>query len=819
VYCAETADVYFGCALSPRNKGVRQRVKAAEAFAIPGFWADVDVRGAAHKRDDLPPDRDEARRLLDAAAGLPPSVVVDSGHGLQAWWLLEASWAFATEGERDEAAALAKDWVGLFQKAAKAKGWELDSVGDLARVLRLPGTLNHKLVSAGVDPAPVQVLESSGRRYRIDEFLAALEGDEPPAGPKVFTATAGGVADRARAYVARMPEAVSGQGGHRAAFKVVLVLTRGFDLGAERARPLFDEYNRRCQPPWSDKEVLHKLETADSDGRVPRGWLLDGKAGSHSGETRETGETGAAESADEWQAPLPLTVLPPVASFPVEVFPGVLRRFAVEAAAAVGCPVDYVAAPMLALAGGAVGASRALGVKKNYVQRPLLYLAVVGPPGCGKTPALSLGAAPTHEAQQRAKAVYEKAAEVYEAACVQAKEAGTEKPPRPVMTRVFVEDATVEALAPILNKNHRGVTMIRDELAAWVTSANQYKGGRGSDRQFWLANWAGTPACIDRKGQDGLPVLIPHPFVAVVGGIQPDRLDVLADPQGRDSGAIDRLLFSYPDPRPVPEWTWDEVDPQTLQPWHDAVGRLLALKMEPGAHGLRPFVVGLTPDARPVWESLMNELAGEANAEDFPPHLTGPWAKLRVYAARLALVVHFLRHATGEVVNEHVDAESVRRAAKLVLYFGSHARKVLAAMAPDKRAVAARRVLLCVVRNKLDDFTRTDLYRLMRGTFHQPEDLDAPLALLVSRLYLRCCTPERPEGSRGPNPPRYKVNPQWDRDTSPLITPVTRVSGRGDGEAETSATSETSAGGEGAPPAAGWRLTAGKISTDHGGRR
>ena len=52
---------------------------------------------------------------------------------------------------------------------------------------------------------------------------------------------------------------------------------------------------------------------------------------------------------------------------------------------------------------------------------------------------------------------------------------------------------------------------------------------------------------------------------------------------------------------------------------------------------------------------------------------------------------HLLRQTCGEVDGEHVTGESVRRAALLVDYFKSHARKVLAAMDPDKKTAAAKK--------------------------------------------------------------------------------------------------------------------------------
>jgi hypothetical protein len=206
---------------------------------------------------------------------------------------------------------------------------------------------------------------------------------------------------------------------------------------------------------------------------------------------------------------------------------------------------------------------------------------------------------------------------------------------------------------------------------------------------------------------------------------------------------------------------------ETLAPWREVVRELLALDMEPGDKGPRPLLLKLTADARPRWKALMDAMTREMNGEDFPPHLRGPWAKLKVHASRLALIVHLLRYVCDEPVDRDVDGESVRRAALLVDYFQGHVKKVLATIGADPKVAQARRVLASLARNRdLDDFTRADLFQLVRGRFDQPEHLDAPLALLVSHGYLRSYTPDRPKGQRGPNPARYLVNPLWDRDVS-----------------------------------------------------
>lgn len=79
---------------------------------------------------------------------------------------------------------------------------------------------------------------------------------------------------RASAYLARLPGAVSGQGGHDRTFRAACVLIKGFNLTADQARPLLTEWNRGCVPAWSAAELEHKLKDAEAapDAR-PRGYL------------------------------------------------------------------------------------------------------------------------------------------------------------------------------------------------------------------------------------------------------------------------------------------------------------------------------------------------------------------------------------------------------------------------------------------------------------------------------------------------------------------------------------------------------------------
>tara|TARA_R110000782_G_scaffold30348_6_gene75527 strand:+ start:27064 stop:29274 length:2211 start_codon:yes stop_codon:yes gene_type:complete len=82
---------------------------------------------------------------------------------------------------------------------------------------------------------------------------------------------------RAAAYLDAMPPAISGQGGHGRAYAAATALVHGFELEPETAlRMLLERYNPRCEPPWSEKELRHKVDDAASKPHErPRGWLLE----------------------------------------------------------------------------------------------------------------------------------------------------------------------------------------------------------------------------------------------------------------------------------------------------------------------------------------------------------------------------------------------------------------------------------------------------------------------------------------------------------------------------------------------------------------
>src|SRR5690606_14971413 len=106
--------------------------------------------------------------------------------------------------------------------------------------------------------------------------------------------------DRARSYLARMPGAISGAGGHSTTFAAAVAMTRGFGLSEEDAyRLLAEMHNPLCAPQWTELELRRKVKSAASSNKVPMGYLL---SGSQTGSQRETPTARLVDVVACWDA-------------------------------------------------------------------------------------------------------------------------------------------------------------------------------------------------------------------------------------------------------------------------------------------------------------------------------------------------------------------------------------------------------------------------------------------------------------------------------------------------------------------------------------
>ena len=131
------------------------------------LYADFDAKDFAD---------DKAAALAHVEALHPqPSALVDSGGGYHAYWLLTTPWLLTDDAQGERASALQGRWVHYVDGDKAAK--------DLARMLRVPGTVNTKY-----DPPRLveQLYLHEERRYSVAE-LEALTPAPPAPEPRPLT--------------------------------------------------------------------------------------------------------------------------------------------------------------------------------------------------------------------------------------------------------------------------------------------------------------------------------------------------------------------------------------------------------------------------------------------------------------------------------------------------------------------------------------------------------------------------------------------------------------------------------------------------------
>lgn len=164
---ADKADLY----LSVGTHAEPQPTRGGEStiISIPGFWSDLDIGEVGHKPASLPNPANESD-ALSIVEGLPePSMLMHSGGGLQAFWIFEnGPWIFESAEDKAKAKKAIQEWANLLEDRGKALGYHVDKVADLARILRVPGSVNHK---EGLK-RPVQIRWSNKPGHDVDELSA-----------------------------------------------------------------------------------------------------------------------------------------------------------------------------------------------------------------------------------------------------------------------------------------------------------------------------------------------------------------------------------------------------------------------------------------------------------------------------------------------------------------------------------------------------------------------------------------------------------------------------------------------------------------------
>jgi hypothetical protein len=140
-----------------------------------------------------------------------------------------------------------------------------------SQTTRIPGYRNHKRLPTHLVTVQYRSTED---RYTPAAFPLAPEPSTPQ--PRSITTTRTPVLDvleRARRYVARIEPAILGQHGDLHTFRTCCRIVRGFALSDDDAWAVLSEWNQRCEPPWTERELRDKIVRARRYGKEEIGGL------------------------------------------------------------------------------------------------------------------------------------------------------------------------------------------------------------------------------------------------------------------------------------------------------------------------------------------------------------------------------------------------------------------------------------------------------------------------------------------------------------------------------------------------------------------
>jgi replicative DNA helicase len=239
---------------------------AADANVLGRTWLLIDA-DPVRPVEGIPSTDEEKAAALEVIQNIrqwlrsenwPEGILADSGNGFHGLYHID----------------LPADDGGLVERCLKALAKRFDTdrvkidqkVFNPARICKLYGTFARKGDSTPERPHRQScVIEAPGCGVVPLELLQALAGEVQQ--PKPSANGNGHHGDerhlaQAWNYIDKMERAVSGENGHTAAFLAAKKLVKRFELNDADALTLLARWNETCQPPFSEKELRHKIESA-----------------------------------------------------------------------------------------------------------------------------------------------------------------------------------------------------------------------------------------------------------------------------------------------------------------------------------------------------------------------------------------------------------------------------------------------------------------------------------------------------------------------------------------------------------------------------
>jgi replicative DNA helicase len=803
-------NIYFGIHPSieiPKTNARGEPKRPQEVRSQNALIAAIGALFVEYDAKDFGDDKAAALRKVEALYP-PPSVVVDSGGGYHCYYLLAQPWVLRSDEDREKARKLQAAWVRLMDGDPQSK--------DLARVLRVPGTLNHKYQPAR---SVVFVWCNLETRYAIDE-LAALAQPFIESDPRPQTEHTNGN------HSAWLTKALAGE--------IAKVVSAPDGLKHQRLRDSAMALGGLVHLGLSEQEIEDGLYAAiegrAADAKNARKTIQDGIAYGKAKPREIPPRPEKQQTSDQPSAPRPATwgpiipfhslELPP---FPVDVLPVWLRDYVIAISTEKQTPVDLAAMLALSVLSTCCGRHVVVQATPGWIEPVNLYTITAMPPASGKSPTFAAMMAPieAYEREQVLAAKHDIARkqnehDMLEAQLASAKKtAASAKSDRdrlnamdivddltrrlvefdvPVEPRLIVDDISSEKLATMLFQQGGRIAALSAEGDIFSIMAGRYSGDSAPNFGVYLKAHAADTLRVDRSNR---AEYVHRPALTMGLTVQPDVLRSFADKKMfRGQGLLARFMYAIPKSLVGYRTTRSEPCPQELRlAYAENVKHLLRLipilasgysenngncgdiKKDCGDTGnivlgsmlehLSIYSLSLSLQSYHLFIQFADWLEPQLAEDGGELSHIADWAsKLRGGVLRIAGLLHMAEyisymapHNSHNSQNAEIGESTLARAIAIAQYLILHARAAFAEIGADPSVVAARKVLAWLEKQQPKEVSRRDIYQAVKGTFRRTADLDPVLELLADHGYVRPRDmDERPGPGRKPSQ-IYDVNP------------------------------------------------------------
>ncbi|MGB8700668.1 MAG: DUF3987 domain-containing protein, partial [Thermosynechococcaceae cyanobacterium] len=317
-----------------------------------------------------------------------------------------------------------------------------------------------------------------------------------------------------------------------------------------------------------------------------------------------------------------------------------------------------------------IGIELEISSSTGHYAKPIVWAGVIAPSGAVKSPPFHQVTQPLIDYQtelyrQHADDLKEHEKSLEEWKSADESERG-DKPNAPQERDLYFNDATIEAIAADVAKTpDRGAAILVDELGGLFTGLNQYKNGKGNDRQRLLSCYDGKSLKINRKTQKR--VFLPQTSLSMSGTIQPEVLRRLMGNLDEVDGLWPRYLWVT-----IP---LTKMPPPDDGPKLDISGRLLDLYRHLDA--IQPQIFRLSKAAKAVWREW-HDWTEDTKINEGHPALRAIYPKAREQAGRVALVLHCINSFFTNYLSDELSDETTSAAITYVKYCIGQAKLVYA---------------------------------------------------------------------------------------------------------------------------------------------